>query len=110
MKALKGRKRRTLAEQEQLAGEFHRSGMTLGEFARREGVHPLTVAGWMRRFPRSGPGPEPEAAFVAVTVRSAAPAAAGRLEVVSPSGWRLRFASDSEVSVIRPFLGLLGPC
>ena len=109
MRDREGRKRRTLAERERLAGEFHRAGMTQAEFARHQGVHPLTVAGWIRRFPKATLRREPEPAFVAVTLRPG-PASLEPLEVVSPSGWRLRFAPDSEPSALRPFLSLLGPC
>ena len=106
MKGSEGRKRRTLAERERLAEEFHRAGVAPAEFARRQGVRPVTVAGWLRRFPRSEAAP----AFVAVTVRPPALASVGALEIVAPGGWRLRFAPDTEVSALRPFLSLLGPC
>ena len=95
---------------EQLAGEFYRSGMTQAEFARRQGVHPLTVTGWIRRFPETTNSREPGPKFVAVTVRPPASASTACLEIVSPSGLRLRFAAESDASVIRPFLSLLGPC
>lgn len=98
------------AEMERLAGEFYRAGITQGEFARRHGVHPLTVSGWIRRFPKPATLRERDPKLVAVTVRPAASVPTGWLEIVSPSGMRLRFAADSEASVIRPFLSLLGPC
>jgi transposase-like protein len=109
MKAPK-RRRRTRVEMERLAGEFYRAGITQAKFARQHGVHPLTVAGWIRRFPQPKNSREPDPKFVAVTVRPTASAPSAWLEIVSPSGLRLRFAADSEASVIRPFMSLLGPC
>ena len=69
MRAPKRRGRRTRTEMERLAGEFHRAGNTQAEFARRHGVHPLTVAGWIRRFPKPTNSREPDPKFVAVRVQ-----------------------------------------
>lgn len=110
MRAPKKRTRRTRVEIERLAGEYYRAGITQAEFARQHGVQPLTVAGWIRRFPKPNASREPASKFVTVTVRARASSAAAVLEMVSPSGMRLRFAADVEPSVIRPFLSLLGPC
>ena len=110
MKAPKRRTRRTRLEMDRLAGEFYRAGITQAEFARRHGVHPLTVAGWIRRVPQPMNSREPDPKFVAVTVRPLVSASPAWVEIVSPSGLRLRFAVDSEASAIRPFLSLLGPC
>jgi len=110
MKAPKRRTRRTRLEMERLAGEFYGAGITQAEFARRHGVHPLTVAGWIQGFPKAKNSRDLDPKFVAVTVRSSVSAAPAWLEIISPSGLRLRFAADSEASVIRPFLSLLGQC
>ena len=93
------------AEMERLAGEFHRAGITQPEFARKQGLHPLAVAGWLQRFPKSKITREPDPKIVAVTVRSTVSAPPAWLEIVLPSGLRLRFAADSEASVIRPVKG-----
>ena len=104
MRAPKRRGRRTRTEMERLAGEFHRAGNTQAEFARRHGVHPLTVAGWIRRFPKPTNSREPDPKFVAVKIRPAVSAPPVWLEMVSPSGLRLRFAADCEAAVHPPVL------
>lgn len=74
------RRRRNQSEIDQLVREFRESGLNHREFAQKIGVHPLTVARWIRSIPFDGTQPPVRSAgreitpsspagFVAVEVR-----------------------------------------
>jgi len=118
------RRRRNQSEIEELVLEFRRSGLTQKEFAWQVGVHPLTVARWIRttsaaavpdHVPGGGPTPALPSQFVKVRVRTNQPpvenaAVAGWPEVVAPSGWRLRIPPGSRTEWVGQLLAQLPRC
>ncbi len=52
------RVRRTPEQVAQIVREFHESGLTRAEFAKRVGVHPTTVGYWLRDHPAETRKPE----------------------------------------------------
>ena len=118
------RRRRNQSEIEELVLEFRRSGLTQKEFAWQVGVHPLSVARWIRttsaaavpdHVPEGGPTQALPSQFVKVRVRTNQPpvenaAVAGWPEVVAPSGWRLRIPPGSRTEWVGQLLAQLPRC
>ena len=105
-------RRRTPAEIEVLVREFRESGLSQAAFARRVGVHPVSVHRWKRSVPESAPSASPR--FVAVRMRAESthptPHSADWPEIVAPNGWRLRVPPDAEHARLTELLSLLPRC
>ena len=108
----------------ELVLEFRRSGLTQKEFAWQVGVHPLSVARWIRttsaaavpdHVPEGESTPALPSQFEKVRVRPNQPpvenaAVAGWPEVVAPSGWRLRIPPGSRTEWVGQLLAQLSRC
>ncbi len=122
------RRRRNQSEIDQLVREFRDSGLNQRAFAQKIGVHPLTVARWIRSIPFDGTqspvhsarreiGTSSPAGFVAVEVRqslSGRPIPASMScdwpEIVTPNGWKLRVPLGTELGWVGELLAQLPQC
>ena len=122
------RRRRNQSEIDQLVREFRDSGLNQRAFAQKIGVHPLTVARWIRSIPFDGTqspvhsarreiGPSSPAGFVAVEVRQSLPdrpsigaSPCDWPEIVAPSGWKLRVPLGPEFGWVGELLAQLPQC
>ena len=122
------RRRRNQSEIDQLVREFRESGLNHREFAQKIGVHPLTVARWIRSIPFDGTQPPVRSAgreitpsspagFVAVEVRqspSARPIPTAMScdwpEIVAPNGWKLRVPLGTEFGWVGELPAQLPQC
>lgn len=84
--------------------EYQRSGCSVGEFARRHGVHWTTV----RRWAAQGQPAVPE--LVSVRLKPDSESAGEIFEILSPGGWRLRVPVSVETSTLRRLVEGLGLC
>ena len=82
-------RRTTAAERETLLREYHASGLSRREFAKRKGINPLTFHGWFSKRLRKRAEDSPSAKFVKVAVPDAAKGSAA-VVAETPSGVRLR--------------------
>ncbi len=122
------RRRRNQSEIDQLVREFRDSGLNQRAFAQKIGVHPLTVARWIRSIPFDGTqspvhsarreiGPSSPAGFVAVEVRQSlsgrpipASVSCDWPEIVAPNGWKLRVPLGAELGWVGELLAQLPQC
>jgi transposase-like protein len=122
------RRRRNQSEIDQLVREFRDSGLNQRAFAQKIGVHPLTVARWIRSIPFDGTqspvhsarreiGPSSPAGFVAVEVRQSLPdrpsigaSPCDWPEIVAPNGWKLRVPLGAELGWVGELLAQLPQC
>ena len=91
----RGRRVFPSAERRKLVGAFRASGMTLAEFARREGINYSTMAGWVHRdHPKCAGATKRVIEFAQVQLPMATapqlPASRAELEVRLPDGTVLR--------------------
>lgn len=90
----KGRKITPAARRAELVAEYRASGLTMEQFARREGINRLTLAKWACREGRSH-GPK----TVRFTELKAGPPAAGwAFEITLPNGLAVRAASAAALA------------
>ena len=110
------RRRRNQSEIDQLVREFRESGLNHREFAQKIGVHPLTVARWIRSIPFDGTqppvhdqrreiAPSSPAEFVAFEVQQSpsgrhipASVLCNWPEIVAYNKWRLMVPLGTEFS------------
>lgn len=92
-------------EMRRLLARYERSGLTLSEFGRREGLVPATLYWWRRRLRDAAP------AAVSFTEVSTVAAAAGRgFEVVLDSGTTVRVPERFDPAALRVLLETLREC
>jgi len=87
-----------------LGQEYLRSGISLGEFAQRHGVHWTTVRRWVSRSEQR------VTKLVPVRLRTGGESAGELLEILSPGGWRVRVRMSVEASTLRRVVEGLGVC
>ena len=121
-------RRRNQSEIDQLVREFWDSGFNQRVFAEKIGVHPLTVARWIRSNPFDGTQPPVRSAgreitpsspagFVAVEVRQSpsgrpipASVSCDWPEIVTPNGWKLRVPLGTKLGWVGELLAQLPQC
>ena len=86
------RHRFTPQQRQRLLTRFHRSQLTVKQFAARHGIGLSTLTKWLQLERRSG---RPAVSFQEVVVPHAAPKWA--VEVVSPKGWTVRLQDSSAI-------------
>ena len=99
-----GRRRWTAKQRQRLLARFHRSQLTLKQFANGRGVGLSTLSKWLRLERDAG---EPIVKFREVVFPKAA--SHWPMEVVNPQGWILRLAQTPEVQTLQQLLQAL-PC
>jgi transposase-like protein len=84
--------------------EHAASGLSLGDFARREGIAPWRLYRWRRRLDEAGaaPGPTPAVIELRATPRTGAP-----IEIVLQSGVTLRVSEAVEPSALARVVAVL---
>lgn len=98
-------------ERRRLVAAYEASGMTMAEFARREGINYSTLAGWMYRKGQNERGVNAGAIeFAQVHLPGASalcpPAIRGELEVRLPDGTQLRAGRVADlVALVRALRG-----
>ena len=108
-------------ERRDVLSRFSSSGLSLAEFARREGIAYGRLIAWRQRFRRdaesraqSRPSPSPSPLFREVTLggeEEAAPSAkAAPLEVVLPGGVVVRVSRGADEVLLRTVLRAVMPC
>ncbi len=83
----KGRKITSPARRAELVEAYRTSGLTMAQFARREGINRLTLAKWSMQLPKAKDWPR------FAELRLGTPAAAWAYEVTLPNGLAVRAGS-----------------
>jgi transposase-like protein len=92
-----------------LVAQWRRSGESQAGFARRHGIPTWTFWYWCRKLSKNGvAAPEASSAFVPVRVTS--DAETGVVEVVLPSGERVRVSAGASVDLVRLVVAALRAC
>ena len=95
-----------------LVSRWRASDESQASFARRHGVAPWTFWYWSRKLSSNGPteaGRAPAAPFVPVRVMP--DPEAGVVEIVLPTGERVRVSAGASVELVRTVVtALRGPC
>lgn len=95
--------RRTPAEIANIVAQFHKSGLSRREFAKRHDISVGSLARWLQRQASCAPK------FVRV-VPATAPAAPSWFELALPDGRRLRIPAGCDEAALRSLLGVLAEC
>jgi transposase-like protein len=98
-------RRRTPAEIANIVAQYHASGLSRRDFARRHGINVGSLARWLQRKPTAPSAPK----FVRV-VAAAVPAAPVWFELALPDGRRLRIPAGCDETALRSLLGVLTEC
>jgi hypothetical protein len=106
------RRRRSKSEINHLVREFQQSGLSIADFARKVGVHPVTVRGWVRGVSMGPSGDASAARFVPVRLHYATepPTNGPSGEFVSPTGWRLAFPMAIDPRQLSQLIDILRRC
>lgn len=88
-----------------LVKEWKRSGLTAKAFATRHGIKPTTLAWWKWKL---GSEPTPRSLTPLTFVEMTAPLRGEPLEVVLPSGVRIRVPVDFDAVALGRLLRVLG--
>lgn len=99
----------TRAEWKKLVGRFERSGLELGEFARREGIKVKQLGWWRWRLRTSGePATQTEPEFLPVRIVTSAPQppVATPIEVVLPNGRLVRVQPGFDSATLERVLAI----
>ncbi|MBK7771416.1 MAG: hypothetical protein IPO18_07590 [bacterium] len=96
---------RTPAEIAIIVSQFHASGLSRRDFARRHDFSVGSLARWLQRQPTTPNSPK----FVRV-VPAAAPTPPSWFELALPDGRRLRIPAGCDESALRSLLGVLAEC
>jgi len=83
-----GRQITPRARQKEIVEAYRASGLTMGQFAQKEGINRLTLAKWSTKLRPAKPAPARFAEY-----RMAMPAADWQYEVTLPNGMTVRAAS-----------------
>lgn len=87
------------------------SGLSVGEFARREGIDDARLFRWRRYFAdRTGPGGTPRPAATPAIIEVRPPARRADVEVVLPSGVVLRVADGIDPRALAKLVEALRRC
>jgi transposase-like protein len=89
------------------------SGMSIAAFCRREKVSQASLYTWRKRFTQASPNSATPQTMRLVPVKvlpNAVPQGNPGIELVFPSGHRLRFSADIEPERLAAFAGIFGVC
>ena len=92
----RGRRITPLARRLELVAGYRASGLTQLEFARREGINPLSLAKWCSRSGARALHPKPQ--FVETRIKAGAGDVTWSFEVSLPSGCVVRAARAVELA------------
>ncbi|MBK8164559.1 MAG: hypothetical protein IPK64_01200 [bacterium] len=98
-------RRRTPAEIATIISQFHASGLSRRDFARRHDFSVGSLARWLQRQSSAPNTPK----FVRV-VHAAAPTMPSWFELALPDGRRLRIPVGCDEAALRSLLGVLAEC
>jgi len=98
-------RRRTPAEIANIVAQFHASGLSRRDFARRHDVNIGSLARWLQRKPIAPDTPK----FVRV-VQAAAPTPLAWFELALSDGRRLRIPAGCDQGALRSLLSVLAEC
>jgi len=106
------RRRRSQSEVQDLARQFHQSGLSTKDFAASMGVHPMSVRRWIRLSSSQASTPDPKARFIPVQLRQPNVASPQNpdIEIINPAGWRLRFPMAVDSQSLAPLIDILRQC
>ncbi|MEI6343501.1 MAG: transposase [Verrucomicrobiota bacterium] len=95
-----------------LVRELQQSEISIADFARKVGIHPVTVRAWVRDVSKGETGDASATRFVPVRLRHApqAPTHGPSAEVVSPTGWRLSFPMAIDPRHLSQLIDILRRC
>jgi transposase-like protein len=98
----RGRRITSAERRKELVSAYRASGLTMEQFARREGINRLTLAKWSsREVQRRGAAPVRFA-----EVKTNVPAAAGwAFELILPNGWMVRAADAASLAELLSVMG-----
>jgi transposase-like protein len=99
-----GRRRWTSKQRQRFLARYHRSQLTLKEFATQHGVGMSTLSKWLRLEREAVP-----AKVKFQEVRLPKPVSHWPVELVSPQGWIVRLQNGSDVQSLPELLQAL-PC
>lgn len=95
--------RRTMAEAKALVGRYQKSGLSVKVFCREEGIKPVTLYYWLKRF-RSLPDQEASSLVPVCLEGMGAGFGAGQrqgIDLVYPNGVRLLVPEGSDLQLLR---------
>ncbi len=98
-------RRRTPAEIANIVAQYHASGLSRRDFARRHGINAGSLARWLQRKTIAPTAPK----FVRV-VPATAPTPPAWFELALPDGRRLRIPAGCDEAALRSLLGVLTEC
>ena len=106
------RRYRSRSEVQDLVRQFHQSGLSAKDFAARMGVHPMSVRRWIRIWASQASVPDSKPRFIPVQLRQPDVASphASSVEIINPSGWRLRFPVAVDSQSLVPLIDILRRC
>jgi hypothetical protein len=99
-------RRRTPAEIANIVTQFHASGLSRRDFARRQSINAASLARWLRS---SSASIASATKFVRV-VAAPAPTPPAWFELALPDGRRLRIPAGCDPDALRSLLGVLTEC
>ena len=99
-------RRRTPAEIAHIVSQYHASGLSRRDFARRQSINLGSLARWLRTSPPATAEPPK---FVRV-VPAVAPTAPSWFELALSDGRRLRIPAGCGEAALRSLLGVLREC
>ncbi len=96
---------------QQRLDRFRTSGLTVANFCEREGISTASFYAWRRRL-HHDPTPPADDAPRLIPVRLVTPPASAPVELLLPSGVKLRVTPDTDLAWLRQLLPVLGvvPC
>jgi len=97
--------RRTPAEIATMTTQFHASGLSRRDFAKRHGVALATLARWLQRKPAESGGRNCFRVIVPTT-----PTPPAWFELAMPDGRRLRIPAGCDPAALRSLLSVLSEC
>jgi transposase-like protein len=99
-----GHRRRTSTQRQRLLARYHRSQLTLKQFATQQGIGLSTLSKWLRLERDAVPAKVNFQEVQLTTLSSRWP-----VEVVSPQGWIVRLQNCSDAQMLPQLLRTL-PC
>ncbi|MFM8419507.1 MAG: IS66 family insertion sequence element accessory protein TnpA [Verrucomicrobiota bacterium] len=103
---------RSRSEVQDLVRQFHQSGLSAKDFAARMGVYPMSVRLWIRISASQAFVPDSKPRFIPVQLRppDVASSQGPAVEIINPSGWRLRFPVAVDSQSLTPLIDVLRRC
>lgn len=99
-------RRRTPAEIANIVSQFHASGQSRRDFAKRQGISVGSLSRWLQSSPPPG-APAPKFVRVVPAVAASTPS---WFELALPDGRRLRIPAGCDEAALRSLLGVLREC